>query len=89
MKWDPLQREVLEALGHVVLERAAPVRPVLPDDPLLHALLRAAGRSAGDDDAWDLHRTWPPVAALRGDAAAKRALWPRLRALRRRAPGPR
>jgi DNA polymerase III psi subunit len=87
--WDPLQREVLEALGHEVLVRVAPPRPALPDDPLLHALLRAAGRSAADDDAWDLHRTWPPVSDLRGDARAKRALWPRLRALRRQVPQPR
>lgn len=89
MSWDPLQREMLEALGHVVLVRAAPTRPALPDDPLLHALLRAAGRSGADADAWDLHRTWPAVSDLRGDAAAKRALWPRLRALRRQAPAPR
>ena len=47
------------------------------DDPLLRALRRAAG---GHDPSALL----PPLDRLRGDAAAKRALWPRLRALRRR-----
>lgn len=86
MSWDALQREVLEALGHEVLVRAMPERPRLPDDPLLHALLRAAGRGKDDADAWDLQRDWPPATQLRGDAAAKRQLWPRLRALRRQPP---
>ena len=81
MNWDPFQREVLEALGHVVLERApAPALPV-PDDALVHALLRAAGRTPVDDDAGQLCRDWS-VAELRSGPAAKRALWPRLRALR-------
>ena len=49
------------------------------ESPLLRAVLRAAGRrEAGQLAAW-----LPDSAALRGDAAAKRALWPRLRALRR------
>lgn len=82
MSWDALQLEVLDALGHTVYRRAAPERPPLPDDPLLHALLRAAARSADDDDAHALSRAWMPVARLRGDPAAKRALWPQLRALR-------
>ena len=83
--WDAFQREVLSALGHEVLALAAtgaagtatapaidPTR--LP--PLQQALLRAVGgdpaRLAG----------LPPLAQLR-TPAAKRALWPRLRALRR------
>jgi hypothetical protein len=56
-----------------------PARPVAPppartlQDPLLRALMRAAGTDA-----------LPPLDldALRRDPAAKRALWPRLRALR-------
>jgi hypothetical protein len=51
------------------------------ESPLMRAVLRAAGRrEAGELAAW-----LPDTAALRGDAAAKRALWPRLRALRRNA----
>jgi hypothetical protein len=81
--WDRFQREMLEALGHapcVVLD------PALPDDPLLGALLRAAGRDRSAGDAAQLARSWPKPAALRGDAAAKRALWPQLRRLRRQPP---
>jgi hypothetical protein len=47
-------------------------------DPLLRALQRAAG---GRDLA---SLPLPPLDQLRGDANAKRDLWPRLRALRRR-----
>jgi hypothetical protein len=82
MTWDVVQHAVLDALGHTVYRRAAPEQPRLPDDPLLHALLRAAGRRPEDDDAHVLGRAWMPVARLRGDPAAKRALWPKLRALR-------
>jgi hypothetical protein len=84
--WDPWQREVLEALGHDLLERAGREHPPVPDDPLVHALLHAAGRGPEASDAAELVQGWPPAARLRGDAAAKRALWPRLRALRRGAP---
>ena len=48
--------------------------------PLLRALLKAARREAGDPD---FVQAVPDVDALRGNAAAKRAAWPRLRALRR------
>ena len=77
--WDPFQREVLAELGHAAYVMA------LPEDPMLDALLRAAGRSRASADAAMLARTWPDPASLRGNAAAKRALWPRLRGLRRRA----
>ena len=47
--------------------------------PLLRALLRAAGcRDIGELGAW-----LPDTTTLQGNAAAKRALWPRLRALRK------
>ncbi len=49
-------------------------------DPLILALLRAAGRGR---DAAPLARDWPAPQTLRGDPQAKRALWPLLRALRR------
>ena len=87
MSWDPFQREVLEALGHPPMRHSGPERPRLPDDPLLHALLRASGRRADAPDAHDLVDGWPDWRTLRGDAGAKRAIWPRLRALR--AGGPR
>lgn len=50
------------------------------DEPvLLRNLLRAARRPSGDAQVLALF----DAPALRGNAAAKRALWPRLRALRR------
>lgn len=100
MSWDPLQREVLAAMGHVVYaldmpgtvaapaqadaaqdasEATATVAP-LTSGPLLRALLRAAGRTEADAEALRLCRDALPAAGL--DAAARRALWPRLRALR-------
>ena len=75
--WDPFQREVLAELGHAAYVMA------LPEDPLVDVLLRAAGRSRASADAARLVREWPSPSALRGDAAAKRALWPALRRLRR------
>ncbi|HRN62375.1 MAG TPA: hypothetical protein PLF73_07935 [Luteimonas sp.] len=99
MSWDPLQREILAELGHVVYavggRGAAPAAmsgsavPVdasaAGPDPLLHALLRAAGRDAGDAEALALCRGLLPPGGLR-DVASRRALWPRLRALRARPP---
>ena len=76
--WSAEQEEWLRALGH------APYRfNGLPEDPLLHAVLRAAGQDPADARARALVSDLPPLATLRGDAAAKRRLWPRLRALRR------
>lgn len=92
MSWDPFQRQVLAELGHAVyVARGAPaqpaaVEPELPVDaaalqalPLLARLARAAGVSPAQ-----LLRIAPDVAAHAAgmDAAAKRALWPRLRMLR-------
>lgn len=81
MTWDPLQHEILAALGHTVYRTTAATPATLPDDPLLYALLRAAGRDADAPDAQALCREWMPTARLRAPSA-KRALWPRLRALR-------
>ena len=80
--WSAEQREWLAALGHDVVRFAG-----LPEDPLLHAVLRAAGRDPSDPGARRVVADLPPVASLRGDAAAKRRLWPRLRALRARPGG--
>ncbi|OAX62321.1 hypothetical protein A6R72_01040 [Xanthomonas translucens pv. graminis] len=54
-------------------------------DRLQIALLRASGCNPNDPATQALMATWP-LAELRGNAAAKRALWPQLRALRKRAP---
>lgn len=58
-------------------------KPASSASPLLRALARAAGRS--EDDA-EFLKTVPDVSVLRGNPAARRALWPRLRALRKRKP---
>ncbi|WP_238390036.1 hypothetical protein [Pseudoxanthomonas koreensis] len=46
-------------------------------------MLRASGLDPADPAAQEAMAQWP-VDRLRGDAAAKRAFWPQLRALRRR-----
>ncbi len=53
------------------------------DDPLLHALLRACGRRVDDAEALAFCRSLVPPGGLR-EASTRRALWPRLRALRSR-----
>lgn len=92
--WSPQQREALEAMGLPVYRMAgatvqASAQTPMPSattevastlDPLMLALLRAAGLGR---DAAPLARDWPPPQTLRSDPQAKRALWPRLRALRR------
>ena len=83
MSWDPFQRAVLAELGHVLYR---PVRLAMPgaaqvDDAVLARLARAAG--LGVDDFTHRFGDLGPLAALHGDARAKRALWPRLRAMRR------
>lgn len=84
MSWDGVQREILDALGYPQWRRVDQSAQI-PDDPLIHALLRAAGRTAESSDAVNLCREWQPLDRLRS-TAAKRALWPRLRALRGRSP---
>lgn len=84
MSWDPLQREVLAALGHVLYRVPGDDADAatVPTDALSLAVLRAAGRQPDAADAARLCREWGVPGRLR-DAAAKRALWPKLRALRR------
>ena len=82
MSWDGFQREVLAELGHVLYRPLdAQAVAIEADADMLVRLARATGI-----DVDDLH-AHADIAAqtmtLRGDAAAKRALWPRLRALRR------
>jgi hypothetical protein len=84
LPWDPFQREMLEALGHVVY--AAQDRDTLAAQaaeaadasapPLLRAIARAANARVAQLPAL------PPIDQLRAPTA-KRALWPRLRALRK------
>jgi hypothetical protein len=77
--WDPVQRAILAELGHPPLALAP-----LADDPLLHAVLRAAGRDPDAPDVAAIVRLLPPTSVLRqGGAPAKRALWPLLRRLRK------
>jgi len=59
-----------------------PAASRLPDK-LHFALIRASGCNPNAPDAQALFAQWPSSAELRGNPAAKRALWPVLRALRR------
>ena len=93
MSWSPQQQAMLSAMGYTLYRQAgaAPETPAANDsatvrvpaaspaagDRLLQALVRAAG--GRDLAALPL----PPMDQLRASGAAKRALWPRLRALRR------
>ena len=72
-------------------EPRAPARPPpaprraasrLPDK-LHFALIRASGCDPTTEAAAKIMAGWPASAELRGNPAAKRALWPQLRALRR------
>ncbi|HYG05933.1 MAG TPA: alanine acetyltransferase [Stenotrophomonas sp.] len=56
-------------------------RPGMPDR-LQIALLRASGLNPNDPATQTLMGTWP-LAELRANPRAKRALWPQLRALRK------
>jgi len=87
LSWDAFQREVLAELGHVLyvpLQAGSPGVQAPAGDADAAMLAKLA--RAANVDAEALHAQADIAAAsmkLRGDAAAKRALWPRLRALRR------
>ena len=70
-----------EAVASAPATRARPPTPA-PHSQLLRALARAAAR---DEDDAEFRQALPDLASLRGNTAARRALWPRLRALRKRA----
>ena len=97
MSWNPQQQAMLSAMGYTLYRQAGapvpmaaavagtaseaartPVSPGASGDRLLQALARAAG---GHDIAT---LALPPMEQLRASGAAKRALWPTLRALRRK-----
>jgi hypothetical protein len=80
-------QEAAALLRQAAPGRAEPARPAPTaratspaPDRLLQAVLRAANRGASDPAVSALV---PDPATLRGNAAAKRALWPSLRRLRR------
>lgn len=52
-------------------------------DRLHFALIRASGCNPNAEGAAEIIAQWPSSAELRGNPAAKRALWPALRKLRR------
>jgi len=92
MPWSQQQQRLLRAMGYALYERAAPGGSLAASDSpsaqapagefaRLRRALQLAARGR-DVSAWV-----GDLAALRGDARAKRALWPRLRALRRAAGG--
>ena len=76
------------------IERTPPVRPASParmpgsrmPDRLHFALIRASGMNPNAPGAAEVFAQWPSSAELRSNPAAKRALWPVLRRLRRSAP---
>ena len=76
MSWDAFQREALAELGIEVYAYAH----AETDDALRRHLLMAAG---GDAREQAMRTLAEPLSGLRGNAAAKRALWPLLRRLRR------
>jgi hypothetical protein len=55
-------------------------------DRLHFALIRASGCNPNAEGAAEIIAQWPASAELRGNPAAKRALWPTLRKLRRPKP---
>ncbi|WP_411832945.1 alanine acetyltransferase [Pseudoxanthomonas mexicana] len=72
----------------------APSRPAPPPragsrlpDRLHFALIRASGCNPNAPESAAIIAGWPPSSELRGNPAAKRALWPSLRALRRQQAG--
>lgn len=90
--WSDEQQRCLAALDYTLYRTAALPVPAAQTagaataiDPLLRALLRAANRSHAqiDTDAWMISLQIPLLSELRNDPAAKRTLWPRLRASRR------
>jgi hypothetical protein len=89
MSWSPGQQAMLSAMGYTLYRQAnapgtaaprvparAGARPDGMPERLWDALVRAAG-------GYDPSPLLPPAEQLRAGAAAKRALWPALRALRR------
>ena len=82
----PARRATRPEPGGAGAAEPVPRRPAsrLPDK-LHFALIRASGCNPNTEDAAAIFAQWPASHELRGNPAAKRALWPQLRALRRKA----
>ena len=95
VNWDPFQREVLAELGLIVYRQAGAPRAnadeqiqdaVVIDTPagdslMLDNVARAARMSTESLQA--CIEDMQVIVSLRGNASAKRAFWPRLRAMRK------
>ncbi|WP_397573176.1 hypothetical protein [Silanimonas sp.] len=79
--WSPLQRRVLEALGHAPVQRRSASAGMA--EPL--AAMALPPRLRGGLERWvgALWAEWPSPQGRPGDAAFKRALWRRVRDWRR------
>jgi hypothetical protein len=81
----PVRRTVRPETAAIRAAEPAPQRtPSRLPDKLHFALIRASGCNPNAEDAAAIIAQWPPSHELRGNPAAKRALWPQLRALRRK-----
>jgi hypothetical protein len=89
MSWSPGQQAMLAAMGYVLYRQVGAEPPAAavrePQAGVAAAapprLLQALVRAAGGRELAGL--ALPPLEQLRASGAAKRALWPALRALRR------
>ena len=76
MNWSAEQQRLLRALGHDLLVHGMAAASTDTHHKLMDAISRAAGGS-------DVSALIGDIGRLRREPALKRALWPRLRALRR------
>lgn len=81
MSWSPLQRRVLQALGHAPVQRRAPVTGGA--QPLAAVVLPPRLRGGLERWVGALWTEWPAPEGRPADAAFKRALWRRVRDWRR------
>ena len=79
--WDTLQYETLSAMGYAPYALAKP--ELLDDDPLMRALLRAAGCDSNSPEMVCLLKSLPSLHVLRSSGDEKRRIWPQLRRMRR------
>lgn len=99
MSWSPQQQAMLSAMGYALYRQAGAPAPMAvapagaatvaesmpahaPPGAGVDRLLQALARAARGHDLATL--ALPPIDQLRASGAAKRALWPILRALRRK-----
>lgn len=80
MNWSPEQHRLLGAMGFQLLVRVEPAACMHGSQAVFPALRAALTRAAGGADIVALIAD---LDGLRRQPSAKRALWPRLRALRR------